>query len=188
MKAILRRSFFPVSFSLSLVVLVSAAPPKKPSVAHFMGLISSSPFTIKPPPPERVKVETPLERDWMLGSIRPIESGYSVTLINKKNRKERIRFIPGFSAGEFQLLDVEQDTNNSSNSRVRVRKGSQEGWLSYDEKLIKVRPVAAGYNTATKKATSRKTGTASRVSPPIPGIRSSSTRSVRQRIVPKKNK
>ncbi|MBT7957990.1 MAG: hypothetical protein HN759_01535 [Akkermansiaceae bacterium] len=182
MKAILRRSFFPVSFSLSLVVLVSAAPPKKPSVAHFMGLISSSPFTIKPPPPERVKVETPLERDWMLGSIRPIEGGYSVTLINKKNRKERIRFIPGFSAGEFQLLDVEQDTNNSSNSRVRVRKGSQEGWLSYDEKLIKVRP------TSTKRVPSRKTGTASRVSPPIPGSRSSSTRSGRQRIVPKKNK
>ena len=51
----------------------------------------------------------------MLGSIRPNAGdgkGWSVTLINKKDRKQRVRFLPGFSADGFQLLEVSQDTSN----------------------------------------------------------------------------
>ena len=188
MRVTLRCSLLSAGLFIALVVSASAAPPKKPSVAHFTSLISGSPFTIKPPPPERTVVGTPLERDWMLGSIRPIDGGYSVTLINKKDRKDRIRFIPGFSAGEFQLLEVKQDVNNSANSRVRVRKGTQEGWLTYDEKLIKVRPAVAANRTSTKKTVNGSSRVSTRGGPPIPGRTSSSTRSGRQRTVPKSTK
>ena len=78
----------------------------------------------------------------MLGSIRPdvTGEGWSVTLINKKNRKQRIRFLPGFSASGYELLDVKQDTADPMQSKVMVRKGTQEAWIGYDENLIKVRP------------------------------------------------
>ncbi|MFK7912220.1 MAG: hypothetical protein AB8F34_16720 [Akkermansiaceae bacterium] len=169
---------------LGLVVPALADPPKKPSVALFSKLINASPFTIKPPPPERAPAATPLERDWMLGSIRPHQDGYAVTLINKKDRKDRIRFIPGYDTGEFKLLNVRQDPNKSSNSRVQVSKGSVTAWLTYDEKLIKVRPsVAATKTTSTKKSSSRSSS--QRGGPPVPG-KSNSGRSSRQRTVPRK--
>jgi len=164
--------------SICLAGIVTAKPPRKPTVAQFSKLISYSPFTIKPKR-ETIKTESPLERDWMLGSIRPNGNGWSVTLINKKDKKDRIRLIPGFSAGDFQLLEVKQDPRSQENSKVRVRKGSQTAWISYDEKLIKVRP-----SVASKAPTKKTSGSSSRGGPPIPG-RSSSKPSSRVRHVPK---
>ena len=161
---------FPITLPtlLALASIASAKPPQKPNMGQFTELITQSPFTIKPTaPPETV--DSPLERDWMLGSIRPsgrqtgsITERYLVTLINKKNRKERIRFIPGFSSGDYQLLDVEQDIQSNENSRVSIGKGDQTAWITYDEKLIKVRVAA---KAPTKKTSSTKR----RTSPPIPG-------------------
>ena len=80
-------------------------------------------------------MSSPLEKDWMLGSIRPNTDGkgWSVTLINKKDRKQRVRFLPGFSADGFQLLEVNQDISNPKASKVQVRQGTQTAWISYDE-------------------------------------------------------
>ena len=162
--------------SICLAGIVSAKPPVKPSYAQFSGLERNSPFTIKP-----AKIVAPpvshLERDWMLGSIRPSGNGWSVTLINKKDRKDRIRLIPGFSAGDFQLLEVKQDPRSQENSKVYISKGSQKAWISYDEKLIKVRP-----SVASKAPTKKTSSSSSR--PPIPG-RSTSKSSSRVRHVPK---
>ena len=122
----------------------------------------------------------------MLGSIRPSGNGYSVTLINKKDRKDRIRFIPGFSSGDFKLLEVKQDPNSAKQSKVLVSRGGQKGWITYDEKLIKVR-VAGGSKKPKKKST-RKTisrPSSHRGSPPIPG-RTSKKTSPRVRHVPRK--
>ncbi|MEJ6572200.1 MAG: hypothetical protein QNL01_08505 [Akkermansiaceae bacterium] len=172
-------TLFALVGSILFAGIVIAKPPKKPNVGQFTKLISYSPFTIKPTPPPRGENISPLERDWMLGSIRPSGNGWSVTLINKKDRKDRIRLIPGFSAGDFQLLEVKQDSHSQENSKVRVRKGSQTAWISYDEKLIKVRPSLAS------KASTKKTKTSSsRGGPPIPG-KSSSKSSSRVRHVPK---
>lgn len=118
---------------------VLAAPPKKPNMGLFTKLVSSSPFTIKPEKEVAVQ-ESPLERDWSLASISPSGKGYSVTLMNKKNRKDRIRFIPGFSAGEYKLLEVKQDAKSRKNSKVYVQKGSQKAWISYDEKALQLKP------------------------------------------------
>lgn len=176
------RLHIPLPVLLACVCLAhvaSAKPPEKPNIAQFSGLIIRSPFTIKATP-DVVKADSPLERDWMLGSIRPSGSGYSVTLIHKKNRKERIRFIPGFSSGEYQLLEVKQDSQSNENSQVLVRKGSQEAWITYDEKLIKVRQSGAA-RTPAKKVPS----TTSRSAPPIPGQTATKKAPPRVRHVPR---
>ena len=186
----MRIQFIPC-LCLPLICLIAtmpvlANPPKKLSINQFSKLINFSPFTIKPESPVDKPVESPLEQDWMLGSIRPNKDGHSVTLINKKDRKNRIRFIPGFSSGDFELLKVEQDSKNSSNSRVKVRKGTLTAWLTYDEKLIKIKPSGV----STKKAQSKVSKTGARTNvrsagPPVPG-RSSAGRTTRQRSIPKR--
>jgi hypothetical protein len=121
-----------------------AMPPRKPSASQFGILVSRSPFTIRATS-DGSQVLSPLEKEWMLGSIRPNADGkgWSVTLINKKDRKQRVRFLPGFSADGFQLLEVSQDTSNPEASKVQVRQGTQTAWISYDEDLIKVRSKTA---------------------------------------------
>ena len=156
----------------------SAAPPKKPMASQFSRLVSNSPFTIQPSSSGSFQ-SSPLERDWMLGSIRPSGDGWSVTLINKKNRKQRIRLLPGFDADGFKLLDVSQDLKNSENSRVQISKGGKEAWITYDEKLIKVRPSTTAKAAPSKRAIPSKRGVT-----PIP-LKPSASRT-RRVIVPKK--
>ena len=169
-----------------------ATPPRKPSASQFGILVSRSPFTIRAT--SGPKVSSPLEKDWMLGSIRPNAGGkgWSVTLINKKDRKQRVRFLPGFSADGFQLLEVSQDTSNPKASKVQVRQGTQTAWISYDEDLIKVRPKTAQRPTSGRvaKPLSKGTGvtrttTAQRTVTPIAASKGGVVRPVRTRYTPK---
>lgn len=159
---------------------IEATPPQKPVPAQYNGLVTRSPFTIRPVISSQLATSS-LERDWMLGSIRPDESGWRVTLINKKDRNERVRLIPGFHAGGFQLLEVKQDPGASENSKVRVRKGSQTAWIGYDEKLVKLRPASNKINTASQKPAANTKATVNK--PPIPG--QTPTTKPRTRYVPK---
>lgn len=159
-----------------------ARPPKKPRYSDYSKLVTNSPFTIKQVTIRGPVQVSPLERDWMLGGISPSGDGYSVTLINKKNRKDRVRFIPGFSSGAFKLLEVKQSSKSYKDSRVLVSKDGQKGWIGYDEKLIKVRA------SSVAKKPSRKTSSrsaSSRGGPPIPS-KSSRKASPRVRHVPRK--
>ena len=159
---------------------VSASPPKQPRSQHYARLWTASPFTIKPTAVAPASV-SPLERDWSLGSIVPLQNGYAVTLINKKDRKDRIRFIPGFSTGEFKLIEVKQNTASRKESRVLVSKGSQKGWISYDEKVVSLR-VSGAAKTSTKKPTAKTKS--SRGGPPVPGKKPTKS-SHRTRHVPR---
>jgi hypothetical protein len=166
--------------SLSVITWGAATPPRQPNLGQFTRLWKNSPFTIKPTVEAGV-VASPLERDWTLASISPSENGYSVTLMNKKNRKERIRFIPGFSSGDFKLHEVKQDNNSPKLSKVLVsRSGGTTAWIGYDEKLIKVRQSAASKATPKKTSSSKS----KRSSPPIPR-RSPSKPTPRVRHVPR---
>lgn len=165
-----------------MFVLVSAgeafaAPPKKPKLGQYTRLWTNSPFTIKPEVKKAGK-ESPLERDWMLGSIRRSGAGYSVTLINKKDRKDRVRFLPGVAANGFELLEVKQNAKDTKSSQVKIRKGTQEAWITYDAELVKVRTSSKAKTTSK---TSSRTGAAR---PPIPGQTRSSGGS-RVRSVPR---
>jgi hypothetical protein len=171
---------FILIITLSVVTWGAATPPRQPSLGQFTRLWTNSPFTINPTV-EAAVIASPLERDWTLASISPSENGYSVTLMNKKNRKERIRFIPGYSSGDFKLHEVKPDPNSAKNSKVLVSKsGGAKAWIGYDEKLIKVRQSAAS-KAPTKKTTS---ATSKRRVPPIPG-KSTSKPTPRVRHVPR---
>lgn len=159
---------------------VFSKPPVQPQQHQFTRLVTNSPFTIKPTP-AAVAAASPLEREWSLGSISPNGNGYSVTLINKKNRKDRVRFIPGFSADGFKLLEVKQDTRSSKQSKVLVSKGSQKAWIGYDDKVVAVK--TSGAAKSSKKSVTKPSS--SRGKPPIPG-RSSSKSTPRVRHVPRK--
>ena len=166
--------------SLTAITWVTAAPPRQPNLGQFSRLWINSPFTIKPTV-EAAIIASPLERDWTLASISPSKNGYSVTLMNKKNRKERIRFIPGFSSGGYKLHDVKQDTSSPKDSKVLVSKsGGKKAWIGYDEKLIKVRQSTAS-RVASKKTSSKKIR---QKGPPIPG-RSAKKPTPRVRHVPR---
>lgn len=186
----MRISSLPLALAAALawcgvVGTVSADPPQKPRLMQYARLWMNSPFTIKPVNKPEIP-ESPLERDWMLGGIRPSGGGYSVTLINKKDRNERIRFLPGYPSGGYQLLKVQQDTKNPKNSRVQVRKGSQTAWITYDEKLIKVRPMT-GAKTAGKQPQQARRGGVAR--PPVPGRSGNPTgKKPRIRAVPRKGR
>ena len=185
----------PILFCTTLLIgLISvnalwAAPPRKPTAAQFNALVARSPFTIRAAS-DRSQPLSPLEKDWMLGSIRPnvTGEGWSVTLIHKdKNkRKQRIRFVPGFSVSEFELLEVKQDTAEPMQSKVRVRKGTQEAWIGYDENLIKVRPQSPQKQVSNKivKPTPSRS-TVSGISPAKTAIKSSSTGGIVRPIKPR---
>ncbi len=169
-----------VCLLLSAVAL-QARPPVQPKSHQFNRLIQFSPFTIKPAKEAPVTV-SPLEREWSLGSIRPSGDTYAVTLINKKDRKNRVRFLPGFSSGEYRLLEVRQDVKSPKMSKVLVQRGTQKGWVVYDAKVVAVRTSSAAKKPSPKKPTS---STSRRSSPPIPGKSSSGTSAPRVRHVPR---
>ncbi len=170
-----------VLMGLLLVDVSLAAPPRKPSVSQFNILVSRSPFTIRPTSTGSQAL-SPLEKDWMLGSIRPNvgSEGWSVTLIHKKDRKKRVRFLPGFPAGGFELLEVEQNTSDPVASQVKVRQGSQTAWIGYDENLIRLRSAAPSQTKSIKQpAKSRQI-----VKPATPS-KGGVVRPVRTRYTPK---
>ena len=140
-----------VLMGLLFVDVSLATPPRKPSASQFSILVSRSPFTIRASSTGS-QVLSPLEKDWMLGSIRPNADGknWSVTLINKKDRKKRVRFLPGFSADGFELLEVSQNASEPKASKVHVRQGTQTAWISYDENLIKVRSTAPNQTKSSR--------------------------------------
>lgn len=153
---------------------LQANPPRKLNIGVFSKLINNSPFTIKPEVKSAV-AESPLERDWSLGSISPSGDEFSVTLINKKNRKDRIRFIPGFSSGDYKLLEVKQDADSKSNSKVYIQKGSQKAWITYDDSVLKLKTASAGRPKPVK--TSSTTAQNSNAKPPIPSLNGNTSNS-----------
>ena len=151
--------------------LCHAKPPERLNIGQFNNLIQSSPFTVKPVR-KQAEEETPLARDWTLAGISPNDDGFSVTIMNKNNRQQRIRFIPGFDTGDFKLLAVEQDTASRNDSRVHIQKGSQKAWIGYDEEVVKTRTVArsrAGVNNGGSTANITSGRPVRRGLPPVPG-------------------
>lgn len=137
--------------------VVHAVPPRKPVASQFNILVAKSPFTIRATS-DGPRLLSPLEKEWMLGSIRPNTggTGWSVTLINKKDRKKRLRFVPGFSPEGYELLEVKQDTKSPKASEVKVSDGRQTAWISYDENLIKLRKTAQNGKLSSKQPIVKK--------------------------------
>ena len=101
--------------------------------------------------------------DWSLVGVRKYRDEQFVTVVNLKDRKQRIE-IPGPEAAElgFSLLEVEV-ARSFLNTKVKVQKGRESGWLGYNPKLLIAKKVPV-------KPISKKTPPQTQV-PPTPGKR-----------------
>lgn len=131
---------------ISLLCMGSALsePPEKHNLSRYRALWSNSPFT-KKPDPVSVDKDSPL-KDWVLGGIAGNStSGYSITLINKKNRNQRARlnsnkaFAENLSEG-FSIVEVVQGGLDYKKSKVKIASGKETAWVTYDEQVLAFKP------------------------------------------------
>jgi hypothetical protein len=123
--------------SLAAHGLACADVPKKVPITNYSNLWTNSPFTSKPPPPPPPD-EAPVFEEYALSGVSPIEGGYRVTLIEKKQPDKRI-FIysddPNPPKG-FKILGVTRKADDPRGTVVRMSSGSQTGTITYDDKLM----------------------------------------------------
>lgn len=122
---------------LTSSVLLFGEPRKEP-ITKYRQLWSRSLITIPPTPPEKEAVDetTPLD-DYVLGGYTKLQSGYFVSLINTKDRTDRLTISPSVpGSGKYSVLKVETNPENFSDVRVLIRVGTQEKWIGYDEKFL----------------------------------------------------
>lgn len=105
-------------------------------VTSYSSLWNNSPFTSKPPPPPPGEEINPLD-DYALIGVSPIgDSGYRVTLINKKQPDQRIMVDSGDTRSGFEILGITRKPGNVLGTEVRLRSGDKTGTVSYDEQLL----------------------------------------------------
>ena len=132
-----------ISIILALVVTAQAEPPTKRNMAELKRLWESSPFTT---PPEAESLKNELE-DWSLAGVSTNpQGGYTVTIVHKKDRGDRRRIHSTGKYSEtdvegFNILEVSQSGLNYKLTRVKLSVDGQEGWVSYDEKLLAIKPA-----------------------------------------------
>jgi hypothetical protein len=144
---------------LALIGTTHADVPKKAPLSRYQGLWLNSPFTSKPPPPEAVQAENPLNDYALLGVSSIGEKGETrVTLINKKLPDERVTVDSGATVKGFKILNVTRKKGDPLGTVVEMMSGSQKGTVSFDEKLL---TIAAPKATPTPNPG---------VQPPVPGV------------------
>ncbi|MDB4725545.1 hypothetical protein OAF44_03385 [Akkermansiaceae bacterium] len=155
-------------FLISFLILLQAGaqePPQTFIVSRYNTLWQNSPFTDPPPPPEQ-EVKNDLE-DWVLVGLRKGTDGTHITLVNKKDTKQRVQVPGGRSelAKEFRILEVNPDPSGSvSKTEVIVQKGEHRGPVTFDSKYLTIRkaPAPKGKAPVQKKP-------AAKTPPGLPG-------------------
>ena len=126
--------------SISLAATALALPPSPVSPGRYNTLWNDSPFTTKPVIVGETIIN-PFE-DYALGGVTPLSGGaYMVTLFNKKKPEERVP-IPGNNLG-FKVVQVHQGTKGPLSTTVTISNGVKTGEVSFDEKLLVVKPPVA---------------------------------------------
>lgn len=167
--------------SAALALPAFAEIPKQVPSTRYSILITNSPFTSKPPPPESAPEVNPLD-DYALGGVSPIPGGYRVTLLNKKNPEERI-FIPDDK--NFKLLAVHYSPGNPLGTTVRVSTGSKVGTVSVDEKLLTLKAAPAPQPVQQQNPQQPQIPGVVPQQPPVPGqTNGEAPRQPRPRVVP----
>ena len=121
--------------TLALTGWAAADLPKKVPPTKYSTLVSNSPFTSKPPPPEPGPTVNPLE-DYALGGVSPIVGGWHVTLLNKKKPDERITIDSDRPKEGIKILGVTRKPGDPLGTVVRLTMGSSTGTVGFDEKLL----------------------------------------------------
>ncbi len=108
---------------------------KQYSLDHYQKLIDKSPFSYEIEKPEAAPTISPFV-DYALGGFT-IDEGRGVTsatLINRKTQAVTTAYSDKPNDDGLQLVALNRGTGISS-STVRLRKGSEEGEVAYDEKV-----------------------------------------------------
>ncbi|TAE76780.1 MAG: hypothetical protein EAZ65_01280 [Verrucomicrobia bacterium] len=139
-----------ISLSLMLPVIVHAGAPQKKNVASYSQLWLNSPFTSKPPAPERGPELSAFE-DWALGGVSEIEGGYMVTLLHKKNvgetqiirpsgtistGKDGMKYLKPGDPGSFKVERVDFGSSDWKTTKVQLSSDGRVGAVEFDDKLI----------------------------------------------------
>lgn len=138
------KHFLPLLLSL-LVLEAHAQLPVKRSMIEMKPLWENSPFTTKPEV-EAVDQKNELE-DWSLAGVSSNpQGGYTVTIVNKKDRGDRRRIHSSGNYQEeevkgFKIMEVSQEGLNYKETKVKLSVSGQEGWVGYDEKILAVKPA-----------------------------------------------
>ncbi len=147
------KSQFLISFFLCSIVFGDL--PRKRNHMELRNLWNNSPFTTKP---EMESLKNELE-DWFLAGVSASPNGgYMVTIVNKKDRTDRRRIhSSGLNSEQkvngYKILKVSQGGYNYRDTKVKLALGSQEGWVTYDEKLLAIKPSVIIKPTATIRNT-----------------------------------
>lgn len=130
---------------LSLLVLEAHAElPVKRSMIEMKSLWENSPFTTRVE--EEVIEKNELE-DWSLAGVSSNpQGGYTVTIVNKKDRgdRKRIHSSGSYQKAEvegFKILEVSQEGLNYKETKVKLSVSGKDGWVGYDEKILAVKPA-----------------------------------------------
>ena len=118
--------------------------PKKQPVGRYAKLWTVSPLTERPPPLPKGEEVSELD-DYTLAGVSPLEGGYSVILINKKKREDRVHLIPGMKNSKgFQVISVRQDPFSKSNTSVEIQTAAgKKGRVTYEDKFLALKAPAA---------------------------------------------
>jgi hypothetical protein len=139
-----------IALLLVSTVALAGAPVKKP-VTGYSTLWSNSPFTSKPPPPEKGAEIPPLD-DWALGGVSEIEGGYMVTIFHKKNAgenqiirpsgtmvkvKDEMKWLEPGAPGSYKVDRVEYGKESWKDTVVYLSSsGGRSDKVAFDDKLI----------------------------------------------------
>lgn len=175
--ATMKPTFRLLTISLALCGLAAADLPKKPTIRKYTKLWTDSPFTSKPLPVETQ--EEAVFEDYTLGGVSPINQGYRVTLLVKKEPSKRVVVETGRKNEEnFKLLAVTRKSGDPLGTVVRMSSGNKTGTIGFDEKYLKLTAAPAA-----RKTLPGKTGTPQQLSKSSSSS-NSSTRKPRPRVVP----
>jgi hypothetical protein len=181
---------------LALVLASSAAfaaPPKKAPDHNYTHLYTNSPFTTKPPPPDRPEEVNTFE-DWALGGVSEIDGGYMVTLLHKKNAgetqvirprgtivkaKDEMKWLDPGAAGSFKVERVEYGKTSWKDTAVVLSGGGRTGQVKFDDKLIVPKAAAPPQNNRQPGQPGQPPGAQN-----PPGVQQQGGRPPRQRVLP----
>jgi len=119
----------------ALIGVAAADLPRKAPLTKYSGLWLNSPFTSKPPPPDVVDAPSKLD-DYALAGVSPIPGGYQVTLLNRKDSKQRITLETNKPREGFKILSVEHKPGDPLGTVVRMASGNDTGTVGFDESLL----------------------------------------------------
>ena len=174
--------------------LAAVEPPKTHPASRYYSLWQNSAITNEP----EKEVGPPPESDidnWVLVGLEEYVTGKVITIVNKKNPRERLR-IPGHNeeAKEFSILQVIKGQSSYLDTKVILQKGPHRGEVTFDSKYLVLRKAPAPKATS-KKGTPTPTPRKTTAKSPLPttakpaSTKSPSTRpAARQRFIPKPTK